>query len=165
MPLTLAALTLLISGCLPADAPRYPSLLPRPIESRDNREPVPPPPAVAKADPALDARLASLSNSLSETNKAFTAAADRATTAARTAQGDAVGGERWIAAQTALAELDGYRATLSAALTDIDELAISRAANSEPDYPGVAPLRESVQAALDAETAKIRDIQASLPAA
>lgn len=162
---SLAGSVLLIGGCAAPDTSRYPSLLPRPIESRSDAEPVAPPPAVAKPDPATEARLTAFRTTLSDTEKAFAAAADRAEAAARLAKGDAVGSDRWITAQIALAELDGYRATLSGTVTDIEQLAIERAAAAEPDYPGLAELRGAVQTALDAETARIAAIQAMLPAA
>lgn len=161
----LAGFALLIGGCATPDTSRYPSLLPRPIESRSEVEPVALPPAVAEPDPATDARLAAFRVTLSDTDKAFAPAADRAEAAARLAQGDAVGGEKWITAQVMLAELDGYRATLSRTVTDIEQLAIGRAAAGEPDYPGLAALRDAAQSALDAETARIGAIQAMLPAA
>lgn len=163
--LPLLTLTLLIGGCVGADTARYPSLLPRPIESRSDAEPTVAPPAPAAADPALDAKLADYAATLAKTDKAFAAAADRAEAAAHAAQGQAVGSDRWLDAQTALAELDTYRSDLSAMLTDVEQLAIDRAAAGEPDYPGVQALRDKVKASFDAESARIAAIQASLPAA
>jgi len=161
----LAVLTLLIGGCAGADTAHYPSLLPRPIEARSDAEPVTPPPAPVAADPAIDAKLASWAASLDKTDKAFGPAADRAEAAARAAQGGAVGSDPWLDAQTALAELDTYRSDLSAIMTDIEQLAIDRAAAGQPDYPGLETLRDKVKAALDGETARIAAIQAMLPAA
>ena len=161
---TLAGLALLTTGCA-SQMTHYPSLLPRAIESRSNAEPVSPPAPVAAIDPATEVMLAKYRAAFDETSKAFAPAADRAEAAARAATGDAVGSERWITAQTELAELDGYRATLSSTLTDIEQLAIDRAAAGQPDYPGLQAVRGTVQAALDAETARIGAIQAMLPAA
>ncbi|MES2044093.1 MAG: hypothetical protein V4475_09455 [Pseudomonadota bacterium] len=161
----LLTLTLLIGGCTGADTARYPSLLPRPIEARSDAEPTAPPPAAAVADPALDAKLAGYAAVLDKTEKAFAPAADHAEAAARAAQGQAVGSDHWLDAQTALAELDTYRSDLSAMLTDVEQLAIDRAAAGEPDYPGVEQLRDKVKAAFDAESARIGAIQAMLPAA
>ena len=163
--LPLLAPALLLGGCAGADTAHYPSLLPRPIESRSEAEPVAAPPAPAAADPALDAKLADYAATLDKTDKAFAAAADRAEAAARAAQGQAVGSDRWLDAQTALAELDTYRSDLSAMLTDVEQLAIDRAAAGEPDYPGVQALRDKVKASFDAESARIAAIQAMLPAA
>ena len=163
--LPLLTLTLLIGGCTGADTARYPSLLPRPIERRSDAEPTAPPPAAAVADPALDAKLAAYTASLDKTDKAFTPAADHAEAAARAAQGQAVGSDHWLDAQTALAELDTYRSDLSAMLTDVEQLAIDRAAAGQPDYPGVEALRDKVKASFDAESTRITAIQAMLPAA
>ncbi|MDH7971191.1 hypothetical protein QH494_03270 [Sphingomonas sp. AR_OL41] len=160
----LAGLALLIGGCVSPDTSRYPSLLPRPIESRSDAEPVVTPPALAAADPATESKLAAFRTTLGDTDMAFAAAADRAEAAARLAKGDAVGSDRWITAQTALAELDGHRATLSGAVTDIEQMAIERAAAGEAEYPGLEALRGAVQTALDAESARIATIQAMLPA-
>jgi len=163
--LPLLTLTLLIGGCTGADTAHYPSLLPRPIEARSDAEPAPPPPVAAVADPALDAKLAGYAASLDKTDKAFAPAADRAEAAARVAQGGAVGSDHWLDAQTALAELDTYRSDLSAMLTDIEQLAIDRAAAGQPDYPALEELRDKVKAAFEAESARIGTIQAMLPAA
>lgn len=159
------ACTALLTCCAAPSATRYPSLLPRPIEARSDAEPVDTPPPAATPDPALDARLAALGKDIDAASAAFAPAAARAERAARAARGDAAGGERWIAAQSLLAELDGYRATTSAALTDIEQLALDRAAAGAVDYPALATLRETTQAALDAQTARIAAIQAMLPAA
>jgi hypothetical protein len=161
----LLALTLLTGGCAGADSTRYPSLLPRAIETRSDAEPAVAPPAAVVADPAIDAKLASYATSLAKTDRAFTPAADRAEAAARVAQGGAVGSDHWLDAQTALAELDTYRSDLSALLTDIEQLAIDRAAAGQPDYPGLEELRVKVKASSDAESARIAAIQAMLPAA
>lgn len=161
----LLALTLSIGGCAGGDTAHYPSLLPRPIETRSDAEPAAAPPVAAVADPALDAKLAGYATSFDKTDKAFAPAADRAEAAARAAQGQAVGSDHWLDAQTALAELDTYRSDLSAMLTDIEQLAIDRAAAGQPDYPALEELRDKVKAASDAESARIAAIQVMLPAA
>lgn len=154
-----------MTGCAAQGSTRYPSLLPRPIEARDDAEPVTPAVAAAQPDPATDARLAEVRKTLNDANAAFVRAVAAAEALATAARGDAVGSERWIAAQTALAELDGHRATTSAALNELDEMAIGRAADGKPDYPALTTLRTTAQTALDAETARIAAIQARLPAA
>jgi hypothetical protein len=163
LPLTCLALS--VTACAEHDTRHYPSLLPRPIESRTDVEPAAPPPAEAKPDAPTDAKLAKLRATLDETTKAFGPAADRAQQAAEAAKGDSAGSEHWIAAQTALAELDGYRATVSATLTDIEQMAIERATNAEPDYPGIGTLRAAAEAEFKKETARISAIQAGLPTA
>jgi len=153
----------LLSGCAGRTTAHYPSLLPRPIESTSLAEPEPAPAAISTPDAPTDAKLATVKTILAETESAFAPAADRAQQAAAAAKGEPAGSERWITAQTALAELDGYRATTSAALTDIEDLAIARATAGQPDYPGIETLRAAAEAQLKTETARIAAIQAMLP--
>ena len=158
----LVALTL--PGCATQVSTHYPSLLPRAIEQRSDAEPDA---AVVIADPepATDAALADIRKTLDEAKTGFNTAADTAERLATAAHGAAVGSDRWIAAQTALAELDGYRATTSAAVTDLDSLALARAADGKPDYPALTSMRAEAQAALDAQSTRISAIADSLPGA
>jgi hypothetical protein len=160
LPLTCLAL---LCGCAEQVSTRYPSLLPRPNEATSIAEPESLPSPAAVADPALDAKLAPLKATLSESATAFAPAAERAERAAVAAKGMPAGSEGWITAQSALAELDGYRATTSAALTDIEDMAIGRATAGEPDYPGIEALRTEANAQLQAQSARITAIQATLP--
>lgn len=153
----------LLCGCAEQVTTRYPSLLPRPNEATSIAEPESAPPAAAVADPALDAKLATIKATLDESATAFAPAAERAEQAAAAAKGMPAGSEGWITAQSALAELDGYRATTSAALTDIEDLAIARATAGQPDYPGIESLRAAANAQIEAQSARITAIQASLP--
>ena len=162
LPLTCLAL---LCGCAEQSTGRYPSLLPRPIEATSVADPESPPPAAVVADPTLDAKLATLKATLSESVTAFAPAAERAEKAAVAAKGLPAGSEGWITAQSALAELDGYRANTSAAVTDIEDLAIGRATAGEPDYPGIETLRTEGNAQLQAQSARIAAIQAMLPEA
>jgi hypothetical protein len=117
------------------------------------------------ADPAVDAKLATLKATLGESATAFAPAAERAERTAVAAKGQAAGSEGWITAQSALAELDGYRATTSATLTDLEDLAIERATAGQPDYPGIEALRTEANAQLQQQSARIAAIQAMLPEA
>jgi hypothetical protein len=157
------ALTAILGGCAAQSATRYPSLLPRAIESRSDAEPEVPI-ALAEPEPSTDATLAALRKTLDDTVAHFAPAAVKATHLADAAKGQAAGSESWIAAQTALADLDGYRATTSATLTDVDTLASARAADGKPDYPALTSFHAKVQAAFDAQTAQIAAISAKLPA-
>lgn len=151
-----------LAGCAAQPSTRYPSLLPRAIESRSDAEPevvIP----VTEADPATDLTLADLRKTLDQTGAAFAAAAETAERLTTAAHRDKVGGERWIAAQTALATLDGYRATTSSTLTDIDALALARLADGKPEYPAITSLHNAAQAAFDAQSARIAAIAARLP--
>jgi hypothetical protein len=161
----LACTALLASGCAERAGSPYPSLLPRPIESRSSAEPIAVPVPAATPDAATEAELAAFRSALNDAATAFAPAADRTEQAAIAAKGDAAGGERWIAAESALAELDGYRATTSSTLTDLEELAIERAADNAAAYPAIEALRTVAEAQLTAESARIAAIQAMLPAA
>jgi len=155
----------LLCGCAEQATGHYPSLLPRPIEATSVAEPESPPPAPVVADPALDAKLATMKAALAESVAAFNPAAERAERAAMAAKGLPAGSEGWITAQSALAELDGYRADTSAKVTDIEDLAIGRAVAGQPDYPGIETLRTEANAQLQAQSARIAAIQATLPEA
>ena len=155
---------LLLAGCATPPASRFPSLLPREIERRSDAEAVTPV-AVAEPDSALDAKLAELSTMLGKSRSDFAKAAARAETLARAARGSAIGSDRWLDAQTALAELDVFRANSSAFVTDLDEILIARGTDGKPPYPALEAARASAQAELDGETATISRLQAVLPQA
>lgn len=162
LPFTCLAL---LCSCAEQTTTRYPSLLPRPNEATSIAEPESPPPPAAEDDPALDAKLVTLKATLNESATAFAPAAERAERAAAAARGMPAGSEGWITAQSALAELDGYRATTSAALTDIEDIAIGRAAAGQPDYPGIEALRTEANAQVKTQSERIGAIQATLPEA
>lgn len=159
----LAFAAVILSGCA-TDGGNYPSLAPRPIEKQGFAEPVSKPVEVS-ADPTLDAKLANMGRQFDTIARGFAADAAKAETAVGAAKGQPVGGERWIAAQTALASLDDWRAQGSALLTDVEQLAIERAATLAPDYPALATLRDRVKADTDAEGATIARLSGSLPQA
>lgn len=156
--------SLALAGCATPPSGRYPSLLPRPIESRSDAEPEPVV-ALAEADPAIDSALPELRRTIERATADFATAAQTTDRLATAARGDSVGGDRWIAAQTSLAELDGHQATLSSALTDLDTLAVNRAAEGKPDYPALVELRATAQAAFDEQASRIAALSARLPAA
>jgi hypothetical protein len=160
----LCTLPLLATACAEQTSGRFPSLLPRAIESRSDAEPMAAVP-VATPDPALDAMIAKTLAAVATTKRDFAATAARTDAAAKRAKGDQVGGERWIEAQTALAELDVFRATSLGLVTDLEEAALARAADGKPPYPTLEAAQASAQAELEAESAHIRQLQASLPEA
>ncbi|MEG3083783.1 hypothetical protein U1707_09025 [Sphingomonas sp. PB2P12] len=155
---------LLATGACSGDTTSYPSLGIRPIEKLGFAEPEVKA-AVAALDPALDAEIATLSGKLDAIATGFARDAARADALAPTARGAAVGSEPWIAAQTALAGLDDWRAQSSSLVTDIEARATDRAAKLQPDYPALAAIRDKAQAEADRQGATIARIQASLPAA
>ena len=161
VPLALVALSL--AGCA-RDATVYPSLAPRTVEKLGFAEPEI---AIveAKPDPALDARILALGESLDRLAKGFSADAAKADTAANRARGKAVGSDPWLDAQTALAQLDDWRAQTSSLLTDVDTIASERAAALEPAYPALTPLRDRIAAETQRQTGTIDRLQSMLPAA
>ena len=159
----LALLLLPLGGCA-QDRTRYPSLAPRAVEKLGFAEPEVTI-AEAKADPALDARIATWQGTLDAVAKGFGADAAKAETAAARARGKGVGSDAWLDAQSALAGLDDWRAQTSALLTDIDQAATDRAAALAPAYPALATLRARVVAEADRQSGTIDRLQATLPAA
>ncbi len=143
------------------DTTPYPSLAPRAVEKQGFAEPEVPV-AVATPDAALDARVAALDGRLTGLEARFateSAAADRA---ARAAKGARAGSEGWITAQTLLAGLDDVRAQTSSVVTDIEQIAIDRAATLAPVYPAVTALQDKAKAATTRQSETIDRIGASL---
>lgn len=153
--LSLAALT----GC--AAEGTYPSLAPRAVEKQSFDEPAAAPVTVAP-DPALDREVADLSARLQSVAEGFAGAARDADAKAQVARGRPAGSEPWLEAQTALAVLDDWRAQASALSTDVEQLAIARAATLAPPYPALQALAERADAEATGEAAAIARIQAML---
>lgn len=159
LPATVALAVL--GGCATQDV-SAPSLLPRPIESRSDAEPVRPEP-VATPDPTLDAEIAGLIARRDKAAQDF-AAADRVA-AARVNAGAraAVGSDAWLDAQTALAALDTPRADLVAVVTELEELAIARATAGQPPYPALETAKTETDAVLARITTTMDERKARLP--
>lgn len=155
---------ILLGACAQTSTTSFPSLLPRAIETRSEAEPLTPV-AVAEPDPALDAEIATTMAAVEKSTRDFAAAAARAESAARAGRGAAVGSDRWLDAQTALADLDVFRADSSALVTGLDDAQIARAVDGKPPYPALETARTAAQAALETQTARITALQASLPEA
>ncbi|KTT74677.1 hypothetical protein [Sphingomonas endophytica] len=155
-PLFPLVLLTLATACA-ADPTVYPSLAPRPVEKLGFEEPAPPPPPPAVADPALDTRLAALRATAGAAARDFDRAAERAATLATAARGAAVGSDRWIAAQTAIAELDALRSAYGDTVGELDELASARAQALQPGY---APLERALATARETAAAQSRRIDA-----
>ena len=159
----LALVALSLAGCT-RDTTAYPSLAPRAVEKLGFAEPEVPV-VEAKPDPALDARIVALGRSLDGTTTGFTADAAKAEAAGARARGKPVGSDAWLDAQTALAQLDDWRAQTSSLLTDADGLASDRAAQLLPPYPSLAALHDRIAAEAQLQGATIDRLQAALPAA
>ena len=152
---------LALSGCAAQNA-RSPSLLPRAIEQRrDEPEPVRPE-RVATADSAIDAKVAEFDKATTASANDFPAAASRATTATKAAVGASVGSEPWLAAQSALADVDAIRAQDLTTLAEIDQLQIDRGTAGDPPYPALVAMRDRVEAQLNTEISVIDKLQAQL---
>jgi hypothetical protein len=121
-PLAVLIPLVLAAGC--AEPGPYPSLAPRPAEKAyaedaEERKPTPQPddPALAGAiDRLLDAARAGAAQ--------FDAALPAARTAAAAAGG--TGSDSWLEAQQALSRLEAARARTTAAVADLDRLAVER---------------------------------------
>lgn len=159
----LASLTLL-AACA-SDPTVYPSLAPRPVEKLGFAEPAAPPPTPAAADPALDAKLATAVAQGNIAARDFDRAAARAETLTRAARGAKVGSDAWIAAQTAIADLDALRSAHGDTVDALDELARARAAALQPAYPAIDQALAAARATAQAQTARIDTLGASLPGA
>lgn len=116
----------------------YPSLLPRAAEHAADDAPQPVQPATEiAADTALDTQIATLSHQLDEAAARFDAAASKAEARIANARGTPRGSDRWLAAQTALADVDAARAPVESALAELEQLAIARGTAGQPGYPAL----------------------------
>ena len=115
---SLLLVVLLAAGCAEA-TDKYPSLALRPIESRSDDEVVTPV-AAATPDAALDAQLETLSTKLAKIDSDFAAISARAEAAARARGAQATGSDQWLAAQSALAEIDGLRGDTLGTVSDLE---------------------------------------------
>ncbi|MBA4048070.1 MAG: hypothetical protein C0476_05955 [Sphingomonas sp.] len=141
-PLTLAFL--LLGGCAQSGN-RFPSLLPRAIEVRDDAEPMAAAPVIVP-DAALDAGVDAAATDLAIIKSRFEAGAARAENLVAAARGQAAGSTAWLDAQSGLADLDVLRADVSSAMSDLDRLAIDRAAAGSAPYPALEGLRNDARA-------------------
>ena len=148
------------TSCAPTGT-TYPSLARRAVEGRGFAEPVVPV-APVMPDPALDAQMSVLAARLDSIGNDFAAAAATAQRRAAGARGKPAGSEPWLEAQTALAALDDWRAQISALATDVEQLAIARAATLAPPYPAVTALSERADAEVRRQGETIARIQAML---
>lgn len=149
-----------VAGC--AAEGTYPSLQPRAVEKQGFSEPAALPAVPVTADPALDGQIAELGSRLDTIAAGFSRAAAEAERRAGAAKGRVAGSEPWLEAQTALAALDDWRAQASALSTDVEELAIARAATLAPPYPALTTLAERAETETERQAAAIARIQASI---
>ena len=138
-------LAVMLGACTTQDA-HYPSLALRPTEKIGFEEPTRHAAAPIVADPVLDAKMADAGKELDRLSGAFAAAANDAEKAANAARRTPAGGDAWLNAQTSLAGLDDLHAQTSSLVSDVEQLAIDRAATLEPGYPGLTRLAGRVTA-------------------
>ena len=159
--LVVPILAVAVIGCAsqPLNAP---SLLPRAIENRSEAEAVRVPAPVV-ADAALDAEIARRSAAFDAAVRAYDAAVPATERKLQTGRSAAEGSERWLDAQTALAELGQARAAIDGALAAIEALAITRDAANDPPYPALDAALAVAQARFDAAAATDARLRAILP--
>ncbi|UYY58948.1 hypothetical protein [Sphingomonas sp. S2-65] len=152
-----------LSACADPTGP-YPSLLPRAVEKQNLAEPERRAP-VAVADPALDARIATISASLDDAEKRFASAARDAEAKVAVARGLAAGSERWLDAQVALSTLDALRAPVTTLQTDLETLVIERGASGQPPYPALQEAAKRADAVGAGQASRISALEAALAGA
>jgi hypothetical protein len=166
MPIVRALLAILVplllaAGCA-APGP-YPSLAPRPAEKAhaedaEERKPTPQP-----DDPALAAEI----DGLLAAGRAGAAEFDRALPAAQAAANAAggAGSESWIEAQQALSRLESARARTTAAVADLDRLAVERTGAGtlgSGDSERLGAATAELQALADSQADRLRKLGESL---
>jgi hypothetical protein len=156
---TLLAL-LVAAGCA-APGP-YPSLAPRPAEKayagEDERQPTPQP-----DDPALAGEIGRLADAAGAGAAGFDSALPAAE-AAVAAAGPA-GSDSWVEAQQAVSRLEAARALTTAALADLDALAVARAEAgtlSAGDRERLSDAGAQMRALADAQGERIGRLEARL---
>ena len=161
-PILLLSVVAFTTGCA-RDEATYPSLAPRAAERLGFAEPTVAPPVPVTVDPALDTRLAGFAERLAAIVRGFDGDAARAKRAADVAGSTTVGSEAWVAAQTALASLDDWRAQAGGLASEIDDAARERAATIGTAYPPLDALRTQADAAATRQGEIIATIGATLP--
>jgi hypothetical protein len=136
-------------------------LLPRPIESRDDGEPVRPDP-VAAPDSALDARIAQKRAKAADAAKRFQTAAAAAESRVAVARGVAMGSEAWVAAQIALADLDAVRGETVELVTELEQEASARAQAGTPAYPTLDAAIDEIAAHALAQAKRVKVLEGAL---
>jgi hypothetical protein len=160
----IAALAVLaLAGCT-QDSAVYPSLLPRAIETQSLAEPERPVVAVA-ADPALDARIASVSATLQSGNQRFVKAAQETEAKVAVARGVREGSEAWLDAQTALSTLESLRAPTLTTLAELEAMATERGTAGKPAYPALDSAVAAADAMATAQADRIGALEAALAGA
>jgi hypothetical protein len=160
-PLAILLPLVLAAGCA-APGP-YPSLEPRPAEKAyaddaDERQPTPQP-----DDPALAAEIGGLADSAQAGAAEFDSAVPAAESA--TAAAGPAGSDSWVEAQQAVSRLEAARTRTTAALADLDRLAVERAAAGTlgpGDGRRLAAATAELKALADGQAERLRRLQGRL---
>ncbi len=156
--LPIAMLPCLLMACAKDDT-RYPSLARRAVEDTDFRDPPEEAPVAIVADPALDGSIASLRGRLRTIAAGFDRDAAAARRLANAGGARSQGSEAWLAAQTALAALDDWRAQAGSVAADADKAAIARADRLVPPYPALEALQRAIAEEIARQDAALGSIQ------
>lgn len=160
LALPLLALVVPLSGCIQS-TDKYPSLLPRAIESQSTAEPEQVTPTVG-ADPALDTRIAGLSARVDAAQAVFTRAAQETEAKIAVARGLPEGSDPWLNAQVSLGGLDVVHSQITDVLTDIEQLEIERGTSGALPYPALKALLDRATALSEGQTKRIQSLEAAL---
>lgn len=133
--LVFLALPVALSACSTA-GDGYPSLLPRPIESRAEGEVMRPDP-VATPDAALDMRVSEQVAAAEKIATRFRSLALETESRIAVARGVEPGSESWVAAQVALADLNRAHGEMVDIVTTLEEVAAERLRAGAPGYPAL----------------------------
>jgi hypothetical protein len=152
-----------LAGCVQREGDgRYPSLLPRAVETQPLTVPEDPATEVA-GDSSVDAQVSAIEARLDAAERAFNTAARSAEATIARARGTAEGSEPWLDAQTALAELDRLREPVTTAISDLDAIAIGRGAQGLAPYPAVQQASDRAAALAAAQQARSQSLEDALP--
>ena len=160
LPIALLLAASALAACVPQGD--VPSLAVRPAE-RDRTTLPPVRPAVeVPSDPALGQHVVELQRLAAEGDRAFDAAFGP--TEAAIARTGAPASEAWVEAQLALSRLEAARNDTSRALTELDRLAIDRAAvpTNESDYAAILAAIAAVEAIAAVQQRRLDTLRARL---
>ena len=152
-------LGLLLAGC--ASGGTFPSLAPRPVEQLSMEEPIRVDPPVA-ADPAFRDRVSGLLGRARAGDAAFERAFARAASLAGAA--GAANSDSWIQAQEALSRAEVARTETTAALADLDRLAVERAdvPTNDSDHQALIEAHQAAQALANDQHRRLENLRARL---
>ncbi len=139
----------------------YPSLLPRPIESRNEGEVVRPDP-VATPDAALEARVAEQVAAAATIATRFASLAMETEARVAVARGVEPGSESWLAAQVALADLNRARGETVEIVTALEETAAERLKAGTPAYPALDAAIANLSRTAAEQTEKVQALEDAL---